>query len=889
MLIVAFEYLACRILRVFPGGGAAWLFGLAVLTGAVAVPCVAPSAVSEAPPFAIEDPSETGARLVHFIWKRHAADEALRMGFPSLAMDLYREAEDLLPEGDVRRPRLTIDRSNALLALGRFSDAGVLLDSYRGEVNDTLLLRRAMLSWHGRRWEEFRYRLQEITQSALTGEDRAWYAFLFGALREVEGDTEEANRLYRQAEAAAVSAAQRSEFTLVRFRTLLLRDEPTEETLERLRNEMEAHDGTVTVFRFAQKSVLVLEALDRTDEAIDEAARWRARVPVMERELRDRFLLLEGLVAGPEHSRGRAAFEELLITGVTRNLQRAALYQLGRDLPEGDEREFFENLLAELIDGEVQHSLIDELLIFRSRIHFAARRFEEATEDAETVLSQYPGSRLRRDALRLLGHIAWEEEKYRTAADYVNRLRDEIPEGTSRSELGVLVADCYFRAEDYENAADAYGIVLREGAETLSPGLLLFQRVIAELRAGRMDRVRAHLDEVRFQNLEDLDYLWQAEWNLLREMQQRGRMEEAYGRVSELIDRGDDYRLPQALRIRFLWLRAQLAFESGRSDETLPLLDVVLSELDRQSVGAELSAELVRSIRGYTRLLRAQALLDRQQAEEAVAILRRLREENSGDEPAIYSYLVEARYHASTGQTVEAERLLTALADSYPESPYAPIALYEAAVNTGRGGLDEGYEERAIGRLERLIETYPDHELVFHARLKQADLLRAMNRFGTARQIYESLENRYPDHPEWFRVKVSLADTFLAQGETTDESFLERAVVTLERLYDLPQLTADMRAEAGFKYGFAHEKLENREEAREIYWLVIAAVFEDDNSESLGSKGRYWASRSVFHLARLLEEGERWNEAREAYSLIFHHRLPGESLARSRLTPLTTR
>ena len=869
-------------------GLAAWLI---LCSLAAPIMGLAPARAVDLPvPLSLEEPTTHGDRLVRFIWLRHSGDEALRTGLPTLAVDLYRRAAELLSEEDIRRPALETDLSAALIALGRFDEAARVLEAYSGRINDAVLLRRGILSWEGQRWDELRYRLAEINPAALGPGEAAWYAFLRGYLNELEGDLEEAETFYRQAEEGSVSNSQRAQFTIARLRTGLLGESVDEAFLESVRDEIEARAGTSAVYRFAEKYILALEVLERPEEALAAAAEWRSRTPAVERDARDRFLFLEGLMAGEDRDRARAAYEELLVTGGSRRLQRAALYQLGRDLPAGEERELFENLLTELIEAEVQHPLIDELLIFRSRLSFAQRRFEQGAEDAETVLSQYPGSRLRRDALRLLGHIAWEEEKYRTAADYVSRLRDEIPEGARRTELGVLVADCYFRAEDFENAADAYGNVLREGAADLSPGLLLFQRVTAELRAGRLDRAEAHLDETRFRTLEDLDFVWRAEWNLLKEMQRRDRMEDAFSRVSESLQGRGGAPLPAALRIRFLWLRAQLAFEWDRPEETLTLLDQVFAELEREDAAADLSEELARAIRGYARLVRAQAMLAGDRSDEAVAILQELRDENRGAEPAIYSYLVEARYRAGSGQAVEAQRLLTALADIYPDSPYAPIALYEAAVDTGRGGSDDGFEERAIGRLERLVEAYPDHELAFYARLKQADLLRQINRFGTARQIYESLENRYPDHPDWFRVRISLADTFLAQGETADSSFLERALVTLERLYDLPHLSADMRAEAGFKYGFAYEKLGDPERAREVYWLVITAVLEDnDDLGALSSKGRYWASRAVFHLGRLLEDSERWNEAREIYSLIFSHQLPGESLARSRLTPLTAR
>ncbi len=841
-------------------------------------------------PLAEEDARRSGDRLAHFVWMRQSADDALRQGFPSLAVRLYWRAAEVLPEDDYRHNEIDLMVSTALLAMGRYDEARELLEEYRGEVNDEVLLRRAILSWRGQRWDELEYRLSEISSGAISRRNIGWYSFLQGQLKEVEGDAGEAEKWFRRAEEEAVSPAQRAQFVLARFRLKLLDEEPDDALLDSLKEEMEAYEGTEDGYRFAQKYVIALDSLDRRNEAIEVVRSKLQMIPEMEKELRDQFLLLEGVIGGRDSEAGVEAFEKLLRTGDTRRYQRAALYELGRDLSDGAVQDRFKELLSELIDAEAEHPLIDELLTFRSRISFERRDFEEASEDAETVLSQYPGSRFKKDALRLLAHIAWEERKFRTAADYVTRLRAEIPEGERRSELGVLIADCYFRAQDYNNAADAYGNVLREQPERISRGLLVFQRVQAELRGGRLDRAREHLDDAAFETLEDLDFLWQAEWNLLKIMQRKGRMEEAYGRVTELLEDREDYPLPHALRVRFTWLQAQLSFEAGRPEDTLSLVEMVFSELARDDAGSDLTETLRRSVRSYAMLMQSQALLETGEAEEAVRILQELREEDRAGEPAVYSYLVEARYHAAAGQPVEAQRLLNSLADSYENSPYAPIALYEAAVITDRGGLGDGYQERAISRLEQLVESYPDHPLAFYARLKQADFLREMNRFGTARRIYESLENRHPDHPDWFRVKVALADTHLAQGEGGDESFLERALVTLERLYDLPNLTPDMRAEAGFKYGFAYEKIGDKEQAQEVYWLVISSSLQDDNNLSeLGSKGRYWVARSVLHLGRLLEDSERWGEAREAYALIPAYQLPGEGLARSRISPLTAR
>ena len=78
----------------------------------------------------------------------------------------------------------------------------------------------------------------------------------------------------------------------------------------------------------------------------------------------------------------------------------------------------------------------------------------------------------------MLTGVAWELRRFRTAADWAAQLRAQLPPGDARAQLGVLVADAYFRAGDFKNAADAYGSAQREPPAAVAPGVLLFQATV---------------------------------------------------------------------------------------------------------------------------------------------------------------------------------------------------------------------------------------------------------------------------------------------------------------------------------------------------------------------------------------------------------------------------
>jgi hypothetical protein len=285
-------------------------------------------------------------------------------------------------------------------------------------------------------------------------------------------------------------------------------------------------------------------------------------------------------------------------------------------------------------------------------------------------------------------------------------------------------------------------------------------------------------------------------------------------------------------------------------------------------------------------LLKAQALLALERIDEGVDLLTTLRRDYMGTDPAIYSFIIQAGYLSAQGQTVEAQRLLIELADEHKDSDYAPFALYEAAAQAEKRGLDAHLRE-AFELLERIIKSFPTNELVFYARLKQGDLLRKLNQLGPAQQTYEFLLYNYQDHRDAALVEIALADTLFAQS-ATDAARLESALARYERLFDLPSAPTDLRLEAGFKQGIALASRGNDVAARRILWLPVARFLLDDTGRAgLGSRGRYWLARCLLEYGRLCEQASDTDEAREAYQLIIRYGLGADNLARARLARFT--
>jgi len=831
----------------------------------------------------IDRGSDTAAGL----WDATVADRAMEAGFYSIAEGLYREvlADERIPAE--QRGRLSLNLITALIGQGKISQAADALEEFEGPRDARYFLRLAMVAIERGDFEAVGRNIRLVEPDTLPEEDAGWFYFMQALAFENRDDSRRAEAAFDDAIAAAVSGAQLAQFRAGQLRLRIISGEATEALAGDLKRQVDEFQGRRLGFQFVQQYAVVLDQLGRTEEAIDVLQRNAELIPANEAEIRDQVLLLLGMIAGANSVIGRDAYRELLISGSEADLQEVALQQTAevvRD-PNSNQAASFINLLDELIERDPPHALIEQLLYYRSQLSLQRDDLEVAEADSRELLSKYPGSVLKRNALAVMAASSWRRQRYRTAADFISQIRAEMPAGDERANLGVLLADCHFQAglqasnpEDFRNAANAYGMVLTEQSAAVSQGDLFFQQVVSEISAGSLDRAMAMLDDEGGSVQINPGDRWSAEWNLVKALQLAGRTAVAYERVEEYVDRPD---LDTNLRLRFLWLRARLSLDAGDAERTPGLANTVDEFLDALPDGA-IDGETRTAVASNILLLRAEAAFDRGETDRATDILDQLKVDYSGSKAAIFSYIIKARFLSNDNRTVEAQQELIELADSFPESEYAPMALYEAAINAEKRGQDAFLTE-ANQLLERLAQEYPDDNFLFYARLKQADLLRKLNQFSAAQQIYEYLENHFQDRPDRLVAQLSLADCLMAQTATDPLKF-EAAISRLERLVDLPNAPVDLRVEAGVKLALAWGIHGDRSRAKEILWSVVTRFLLDDVTASLlRSQGRYWVSRALFELGQLSELEGQPDNARQAYDLILSYRLPGDTLARARI------
>jgi hypothetical protein len=814
-----------------------------------------------------------------------AAQSAQETGFPGTAAALYRLALAQV-QAPAERQHLAMALTTALLDNGEVAEAEKVLTSLLPPYDSAWNLRAGLVQVQKRDLPRAGSHLDAIKREELAVEDVGWWFFLQGRLADAAGDAPRAQNFYNEALASPGSAMQKLRFQLSREEVVVRTGPVTDAFVDQLRQNAVAQRGTDLGIQFTILYAATLNEAGRRDQAINVLREQLAALLPFQQAARDRTLLQLGLIATTKTDAGRSALLQLLETGATPDFQRMALLLLANEpLATG-----FRPRLDALLARPQPHAIKEDLLMKSAQLAAAEKTpagYIRASKDVTELLEQFPGSVLKAPALALQAAMEWEQKRYLGAASRSADARAAATDPGARARLGLLEAEALFRAArspaEYRRAATAYEAVLRERPADMPvpAGDLLFQRLQAESEAtdySVAEEVRSTtglLDRLAADPAFDAVNRWQAEWNLARKLRGANQAATAYRRVNALLAPPSAVPvLPPDLRAQMAWLQAQLSLEAGQPEMTIRLATVLGGALG--NVTPALAAE----IRSTTVLLQGQAELALGRERDAIATFERLRKDFKASDAAAKSVPIQAAYWQGKDRLGEAQGLLRHMETDFPDSPYVPKALYDAALIDER----KGDQKEAANRLDYLATKYPTSPLVFAALLKHADLLRELKQFGPAQLTYERLTRNYPNDPRLYDAEMGLADCFNAQA-TGDASSAERAAERYERLLDLANVRPDLRVEAGFKLGLIRSEHAKPDEALKIWWRDVIDAFLVNESEArkLGSLGRWWMGKTLTYAAELYDTQNRPDEARRARQLLVDTGLPGKEDAASRL------
>ena len=843
------------------------------------------------------------ASVIRRQWHFDAAQQAFVAGLPVVAERHFRS----LLEQDLEEPKLralvSCRLACTLIAQKSFEAAKLELAAIEPQYQGSLyflydsLLKFASNSVLQHESSVLNADFLKIEMAALTAFDRVWYWILQALIAEVNADWEAAQVALH----TGLRESQQFSDTLslmvqqaLDFLPLAVGNFRTQEVWELLLDEgirdTESSEANLIVEAFQ------LQDAGQTKRAIQKIEAYKKSLVDGSLEL-ERTLLLQALFY-KSGSRGRIKLmEDLLSNGQDDLVVRSALYHLANDTT--FDLDDLEKLLTKLIQRDQPHPLLGRLYYMRSYLLLlkaqAAKeindkgkftQFLEAAEaDARFIMEQLPGVDQFQQVYRVLAYAALLKNPpyYRAAADYFLRFQKSVSNESIIADLNQIIGDCYYLNEDYQNAVDYYELALNNPQNNQNIGQLYL----------RWSRSFLHL-EPSVDDFEQLDawagvvelqseLRWQVEWNVAQYAIDQGLYSVALSRTRQRLQAPMDGPVSTILDLQLHWMEAYLAFLTSDFDQLAARIEVLLQRINALPVGA-LPANKAEQLLAELKLLLARTLLSTDEEAAAMPLLEDLRIAHASSEAVQQSYWIEAEWYAQQGQFELAQSKVLDLAIAFPNSQIAIEALFKAALYCEKRGFE--YFLEAIQRHEDFIQRYPDNQLVFHARMRQGDLLRKLNDFAGAKLIYQNLNYSHPEHPYRYLGELARADCLLALAGDQPESYQD-ALFVLEGLIDLPQLPLDAQAEVGYKWGLALLKQNRNEEALKVFTQMTGSLLLSESiSGSFLDRGQYWLSRTLLEMAKLLKSMGELDAAQRIYQKLIAYNLPGRAYAQDLLLQL---
>lgn len=811
-----------------------------------------------------------------------AADSAFESGFYNLAESLYEAALNdsqlsLEEKESVRLKYLTL-----LINRNKIKEATDIYEGVLDKKTPSVLLRLGMLDFQKERYGAAEEVIEDIDVVDLDPMDRPWFYLLKGMVFQKSGHYKESNLFFGKARDVSPSEAFTAIVDWMLLKAEIFSGKATESLAKSLEKKIHNPKKQPGVKTFEQYAI-VLEAIGRKSEAVQTIDNKLQSISVEEEREIDMLLLLKGIITGIFLPEGQEALKEILMRGQDTKIMNIALGLLLESNMENPAS--FISFLDKLIGTEEKSIFRDWLILTRGRLNLEVNDREAAFQDTQYIIEREPSVKMVQEALLIQMYLAYIESppKYRYIVELLGKLRNLTENLDKQNFYLVLMAEAYFLNNDYANAALIYENLLQQKVQGVNFGTTLYQLVLCQVHQGEFEAAFKSIDCYKTLEAIDANGVWESEWNVLYKMKESNRLQEAHARLDYLLEKDEAISKRSNGYLRFLWLKAHLIFENGESNEkVIHLVDTILSCLPQLITSEGLKEEEKHVIGSNALALKAEALLKLGKDVEALSVLQNLREQYKQSESAVISYILEARYYSNLGRLVEAQQKLIQLADDYPESKFAAIALFEAALDAESRGTLQTYQE-ALHLLERLVVGFPQSDLVFHARLKQGEILRKMNDFGSAQIVYENILKDFSGHTDQFKAEMGKADCLLAQASKNGELFMD-AVDIYERLFDLNYLPVEVRAEAGYKSGIGLLEAGKTKRGSEMFWLVISNfVVNADSKIEQTPITRYWLSRCIFELAKAQEESQFVQEARKMYQLVIDYNLPGRALAEMKI------
>lgn len=797
------------------------------------------------------------------------AKSALKAGMPSLAKSVIKDNIKKLPALE-KSEKINAILADAHIALGEFKEAFEIIEtSLKNDNSIENKIRKSIVVCGLNRGHLAKANLEKINPEEVSENLRTWLYLAQGYVAFEAGENLQAIELFTKAKKCAVSSltAADAETAIV----IAKLSAPTSvQNLDKLSAELQQRlntfIGTPHGFVIAKQYASVLFRLGKEQEALD-VINQQLEIELAPDIDKDELLLVSAAMT-KDSDKQIATLKEILKRTSSNNIAEFAIELISSNKSQSveNQKDFFEKIIT-TNTAKVK----DRILLEQAKIAVKLNNRTDATKSAQQIIDEFPNSPYKADAYRILAWSSFEEAdskrpQYRLAASHLLNLAQLQ---NNNAETKYLAATCYFFDKDFANATAIYEEIFDILAQKRAT--ILDKLVETYLLQNDEQKAQKIIEKAHLANIGE-DEIWNAEWKLISYLDKNNKTQLAIKRIDEAIESAT--KTSVLFKIRMMWLRATFSAKTNEYTNTIKYCDNIVDTANAESFE---NPKFAREIAASALLLKATTLEktgDVVDSKKSIETYEQIRANYPETEASPLSYLYQARSEAALMHFQKAQELCIELAEQTKNEQIKYNATFDAAEYARKIATNKSYQT-ALSILDKLCADFPNNPRNFNARINQAEILRLVNSFADARKLYDDIINKFGNHPEIYLAWLGLGDCILALGNQNSD-----AVATFERLYSLPEMPIEIKAEAAEKWAFALEKSEKISEADEVRWSTSNALISKVKENY---KARYWIARNLYNLAISLEQRQLKRDAQAVHELIVKYNLPTAKISKQKL------
>jgi tetratricopeptide (TPR) repeat protein len=776
--------------------------------------------------------------------------DAHRVGFFSLAKKFFTKVLGFDNLSDEQKCTAFTWLIEACLAAGDFSEVMDKFDAILELTNvelgptmrDRFLLRVAILACFKHDFATANKILLKLEARVLDDNDLAWHfatrSALFAAsmnFEKMESNMEEAKKYSTSTDQIAQIQAFSVQFLL----RLAVKPSELNSLTVAIDSLCKKYKWQKNGYPFVRAHALLLIRASNNQKARDLLDEQISNVPASDVQNLQSFHLLRALADGLHSSNGYHAISNLLLSATNDELKKQALKLLISSAENAKQRMDALRVLSDKRFQALPKGMVRQILFAKIRLAIDAESIATAQQIAEEIALQFPKETFMRNVYQALAYLAWQSDPkdFRMAAHYLGKMRDLAQNDTDRMGLTAQIGNAFYLSGAYDIASHAYEEVLKSNVVGIQYDKILCQLIQADIQAGNLAAAEQHLQSFKQNHNMLTEYRWRAELLFINALIGGGNPEKAMEYSSVFTDSYASQIQPFYL-IKFYLLQAHSTFSKQNYQRAHVLAANICEIFPSRSNAAEI-ARIVAQALFIKGACECQLKNDR----EGFRTFERLRTDYPEQEVAMLSYFEEAEFLRKNENVPAACELLTKCAES--NCPYSPFAYYRCAECYKSMGMQ--YHDRAISNLATLISKYGNHEIVYAAHLKIADILRMDGRFSDAQLAYEELLKAFPFDRRYHFTEFCLAKSIFAQ-KSKGGTFTERTLMILERLYATAATDNSLHIEIAAMYCLVLHENFSIEAMKKIGWEVLLASVAEE--KELTPNDVYW----LLQIANLLTD-----------------------------------